>query len=344
MKKMNKKVLACAGLGAAALVGGTFAYYNQTLSIDNPLFTGKYDNEVVEKFTPEDEEWHPGATLDKVVVAKNTGDYPVLVRVRMDEAWERYNEGSKGFDAVISAGSEKFDAEATGEDLFGIKFDADLTQEFISENQKLSRNDGDTDGLVTGDGSVVRKNMAAGSADKWVFQDGYWYYKEILKPGEDTGAFLSSLTLASNVDEGFYEVKNYFQTSTVEESDALDDEAWTLYTIDANQMTVPSYNITIGDENDDHKVDAIDFAKKLKATGKMAEGENLFRKTETELVKGKEGYADAHYTLTITSQFVQATPDAITEVFGKNHEGVDVMLPNEVSEMIETIQGELLEQ
>lgn len=42
MKKLNKKAAAGIGLGALALVGGTFAYYSQTASLDNPLSTGKY--------------------------------------------------------------------------------------------------------------------------------------------------------------------------------------------------------------------------------------------------------------------------------------------------------------
>ena len=42
MKKLNKKAAAGIGLGALALVGGTFAYYSQTASLDNPLSTGRY--------------------------------------------------------------------------------------------------------------------------------------------------------------------------------------------------------------------------------------------------------------------------------------------------------------
>ena len=44
MKKMSKKATALAGLGVLAVVGGTFAYYNQTVSLENPLNTGHYDN------------------------------------------------------------------------------------------------------------------------------------------------------------------------------------------------------------------------------------------------------------------------------------------------------------
>ena len=51
MKKLNKKAAAGIGLGALALVGGTFAYYSQTASLDNPLRTGRYTTQLVEDYT-----------------------------------------------------------------------------------------------------------------------------------------------------------------------------------------------------------------------------------------------------------------------------------------------------
>ena len=39
---MKKKVIGAAGLAAAALVGGTFAYFSQSTTIDNPFDTAKY--------------------------------------------------------------------------------------------------------------------------------------------------------------------------------------------------------------------------------------------------------------------------------------------------------------
>ena len=87
MKKLNKKAAAGIGLGALALVGGTFAYYSQTASLDNPLSTGRYTTQLVEDYTPPTEDLKPGAKWDKNVGAENTGDYPVLVRISMKESW-----------------------------------------------------------------------------------------------------------------------------------------------------------------------------------------------------------------------------------------------------------------
>ena len=84
MKKA--KVKAFAGILALTLVVGSLAYFTKTMSIDNPFSTKKYGGETVEKFTPE-KNWEPGAEVNKDVTVKNTGDYDVLVRVKLTEKW-----------------------------------------------------------------------------------------------------------------------------------------------------------------------------------------------------------------------------------------------------------------
>ena len=50
--KANKKVIGAAGLAAILVVGGSFAYFNQTMTVNNPFDTGKYDTNVTEDFNP----------------------------------------------------------------------------------------------------------------------------------------------------------------------------------------------------------------------------------------------------------------------------------------------------
>lgn len=86
MKKKN--VLALAGVLAVCAVGGTMAYFNQTMEAENVFDTGKYGSTMVEDFKPsEGQNWEPGATVNKVVKVVNTGNLPVVVRVKMDEKW-----------------------------------------------------------------------------------------------------------------------------------------------------------------------------------------------------------------------------------------------------------------
>ena len=95
--KMNKKAAALGGLAALVAVGGTWAYFNQTAAITNPFHTeGGYETSVIEHFNPSDgEDWKPGVTVNKEVIASNTGDADVLVRVTMDEVWRRGDEDLK---------------------------------------------------------------------------------------------------------------------------------------------------------------------------------------------------------------------------------------------------------
>lgn len=44
----NKKLKAIAGLVAVAVIGGSLAYFNQTMTVENPFDTNKYSSELVE--------------------------------------------------------------------------------------------------------------------------------------------------------------------------------------------------------------------------------------------------------------------------------------------------------
>lgn len=84
MKK--RAAMGLAGLAAAAVVGGTWAYWSQDLKVDNEFQTGKFDSDIVEKFTPE-EGWLPGEKVDKVVSVKNSGDVDMATMVVIDNGW-----------------------------------------------------------------------------------------------------------------------------------------------------------------------------------------------------------------------------------------------------------------
>lgn len=327
MKKMSKKATALAGLGVLAVVGGTFAYYNEKVSLENPLTTGKYENELIEDYTPPTEELKPGATLDKKVGAKNTGDYPVMVRIKMDEVWRRKDANGPTQDIIShdSTEGDEFAAIEIGTKYgYGNEFDA---------NQAV-----DDDGLVGGDESVVRKNLAKGFAEDWTYNanDGYWYYNKILTPGQTTGNLLESITLASDIDLGHYIQKDWYARggSSMTQADVRDED-WIEYTVTRDEISGEVTNITIGetpvgDRNGDGITDAIDMALALNITSEQ----KLFRKNESLLDEDAKGYAKANYTLTVTSQFVQATPDALETEFGSE-------LPDDIKKIIEGLKAEM---
>lgn len=252
----NKKAVGLAGLAAIMVVGGTLAYFNQKMTIKNPFDTGKYDSVVKEDFTPEDgENWFPGATVNKDVVVKNTGTYDLLVRVKFDEYWE--NKDKSDWNKTLEGVDDSIDQKDP------------------------------VDGLITADGSVVKKTFA--NQDQWYYntQDKYWYYKKNLEAGSDTGTFLDAVQLIEDADMGEYISTKYYTTAeTAPDESNLTDEngdpsnAWVEYTSDE----VPEdakHNMVVTRQNPE-----------------------------------KPGYGNADYTLTITVQTVQATKAAMQSAFG----------------------------
>lgn len=279
MKKKN--LLALAGVLAVCAVGGTMAYFNQTMEAENVFDTGKFGSTMVEDFKPsEGQNWEPGATVDKVVKVVNTGDLPVVVRVKMDEKWVNKENGDlikeTSTTNVPSDGAKK--AGAAG---------ANQLVTIWQENPE--------DGLWTADDSVVKKALS--DSRKWIFNeaDGYYYYADELGAGDPTEAFLQSVTLIENADMGQYKKVKYY---TFEEDETTTN--WTEFPKDENDNYVSEKDLKT-------VLGADDYGKIKHFKSDIVPGEN-------------PGYSNADYTLTITSQTVQATKQAVNAVFGNGSE------------------------
>ena len=90
-KDINKKVIILLIVIVILLmVGGVIAYYSSTDTFDNTFKTSDYGMEVREDFvSPND--WAPGTTTPKTVVATNKGDTPAAVRIKLIPSWEDEN-------------------------------------------------------------------------------------------------------------------------------------------------------------------------------------------------------------------------------------------------------------
>ena len=312
MKKKTK--VAVAGLATVALVGGTFAIWQATTTVNNPFSTADgYGADTVEKFNPADgNDWEPGAEVEKEVGAVNTGDYPVYVRMKLDETWSR--------------GEDTFKTIKTGET------PADTVEdEFYNSDKILNVFQKDAiDGLVEEDDTVVEK--IGFNEDDWIlgrgsndvespeYDDWYYYYKNPLQPGDVTENLISAVKLSEDADMGQYAEKETLYWI------ARDDDA------DLDARTV------LKDENGDYadnfksyediSADTGNFADmELKnKTPVLVEGDqkatienyvtylqendsetdySVFTKDGQALDENAKGYADADYELTITAEFSQ---------------------------------------
>lgn len=90
-KIKNKKSLVALTLVAVlGVVGVTIAYFTSTDTFTNVFRTKPYNMEVVETFESPDN-WTPGTTTDKTIVATNKGDVEAAVRISYTEEWKDAN-------------------------------------------------------------------------------------------------------------------------------------------------------------------------------------------------------------------------------------------------------------
>lgn len=293
--KGKKQVAALAAIVAVAGIGGTFAYFNQTLTAHNTFDTGKYDTELVEKFKPSDgENWEPGSEVNKDVTVQNTGTLPVVVRVKFEEIWERERDKEK--ETIYQMDTTK------NKDKIAVGTPSEARNKF----ENVYQGDPD-DGLasVDADDSVVFKKMIPDGG--WVYNsaDGYYYYQQVLpgiKTDETTGKetiaettkLLDSVTLAENADMGRYKETKYYALT---EERPQDSGNWIEFEkIDEEYLSTREMNAQLKAEN---------------------KGEITYMKSVTEQLEGLKGYSEADYTLIVTAQTVQATAKAVESAFGK---------------------------
>lgn len=290
--KGKGRLIALAAVLGVAVVGGTFAYFNQTLTAENIFDTGTYDTELVEKFKPTDgENWEPGTNVNKDVTVKNTGSLPVVVRVKFEEEWVNKDSGEAlcRIDTTVN------------KDKLALGTPSDASNKFENVYQS---DDGDGKTGIDVDDSVVFKQMIPDGG--WVYNpaDGYYYYTKKLAGTQkaddgteiidETTKLLDGVTLAENADMGAFREMKFYAVTEERPEDGSED--WIEF-----------------EKNGDAYVSTKEMSELVKAEG----GFITYMKSVTELQSPElGGYSNADYTLTVTAQTVQATDGAVKSCFG----------------------------
>ncbi len=303
----NLKIYALAGIAAIAVAGGSFAYYTTAQTFSNPFDTTWYDSYTIEKFNPsEGKDWKPGAKVDKVVNAKNTGEGDVWVRIKFTERWKSgegvllpIGNNRKGeTESAITSESGRFNPTE--------KTTVKDEEVPIAGNHQTKTNNNKDDGQVTGDGSVVFKgfnNLTTdpdSTGESWYLQDEYYYYTSPLKSNETTENLLEYVQLCADTDMGLYEeVKKYCVLDKKPDG------------TDADQPAYPGPDPSKWQDMDGEKLpDNILDPETEEDKGKYL-NKTIYTYKADELNKDKMGYAGANYELDIKVEIVQAdTKDA----------------------------------
>lgn len=88
--KNKKALIALTILVFVGIIGGTFAFFTSTQTFDNLFRTKTFSTKFEEKFESPDN-WVPGVTTKKEIIASNEGDVEVAVRVSYTEKWVSAN-------------------------------------------------------------------------------------------------------------------------------------------------------------------------------------------------------------------------------------------------------------
>lgn len=92
--KRNRKTIAVImGLCLVLMIGGVYAYFSESSSMNNPFTTPNPSVEIVENFNPADQ-WLPGEEKRKEVTFNNSGNVESLMRFKV-EVWMTDPEGKE---------------------------------------------------------------------------------------------------------------------------------------------------------------------------------------------------------------------------------------------------------
>ena len=90
MRRSKKPLFALLIVALIGIVGVTIAYFTDVIEFPNIFKTKPYSTKSVETFVSPDN-WLPGTTTSKTVVATNLGDVDVAVRISYTEEWKAKN-------------------------------------------------------------------------------------------------------------------------------------------------------------------------------------------------------------------------------------------------------------
>lgn len=165
--------------------GSTMAYLTYTANAAvNRTTSGAVDIKVVETTSAGTNEFDSGTnTADggidgKQVSVKNPeGDNAVDVVVRLSFVPE--------VEALASDGTTKTGAN-----------------QFMSETWSAPVQDADNNWILKGE--IVTVYLVRGWEDNWTYSDGAFYYKKVLKPGEETAQLMNGITMADGQNAADY--------------------------------------------------------------------------------------------------------------------------------------------
>lgn len=218
------------GFGFFALVfscllvlGSTYAWFVSADSITNKFEGTRLDAAIVEVFTP-NLEWKSGTDTTKEIRVTNTGPTPELVRISLYEyflAFQVDTADKTGNGNLVTTKSPvipSVDAKKVATWEPAVSAGGTYTyngQHVVAEEAIVPDAKNNSESYHYGDPAREKSPVhyvtlnfsshfyetapAPGTTKYWLYEDGYFYYSEVLQPGQVSEALLDSVTLSSSL-------------------------------------------------------------------------------------------------------------------------------------------------
>lgn len=215
----SKALFACFSIALSLLlvVGSTYAWIT---SSDERINRNEGNYRRVSAIIIEDFnrvfQWAPGTTKEKNIRVKNTGELPTIVRVSLTEFFVGFETDVTDNHGGIGDGNGNL--KAYGVPTTAIKvndtstwkkgntYEQSATKFYKADkvltNQKIVYNGTRAQplpsiALTYQAGKVFDSTVPPGTTKYWYYEKGYFYYSEVLKPGEETENLLDSVSLSA---------------------------------------------------------------------------------------------------------------------------------------------------
>ena len=215
----SKALFACFSIVLSLLlvVGSTYAWIT---SSDERVNRNVANNKRLSAIIIEDFNqvfhWSPGTTKEKKIRVKNTGEVPAIVRVSLTEFFAGFETDVTDNHGVTDDGNGNLKVYGIPgtpikvNDVSTWKKGNTYTQsankhykaDKVLTNQKIAYNGTRAQPLPAIElnyqaGKVFDSTVPPGTTGYWYYENGYFYYSEILKPGEETSNLLDSVSLST---------------------------------------------------------------------------------------------------------------------------------------------------
>lgn len=209
------------------VLGSTYAWFVSEDSELNHFVGSRLSAEIIEEFEP-NFEWQPGLATKKVIQVKNTGNIPAFVRISLYEYLLTFKIDitDQTGNGNLAIASQEVLPTVDQKNTASWQPAVNVGGTYLYEGQHLIAEKAIVPNVLTGTEMYKFKESARektdlrwfqlnfpdnvydvapakGTKNYWFYQDGYFYYSELLEPNEISAPVMNSVHLSPSAPNRF---------------------------------------------------------------------------------------------------------------------------------------------